>query len=169
MNIILIGFRGCGKSTISKALAKELNYKYFSTDKEIKKLHNKSISKIVEEKGWEYFRECESKIIMGLKELKDHIIDTGGGSILTETNRENIKKAGSVVYLEADFVDIFKRIEHGKDRPKLTNKKDLEEEIKALLEERKEKYLSIADFTINTSGHSMEECTRAIIKNLNLK
>jgi shikimate kinase len=169
MNIILIGFRACGKSTISKALAKEINYKYFSTDAEIKRMHTKTISLIVEEKGWDYFRECESKIVMNLKELENHVIDTGGGCILSQENRDNLKKAGSIVYVRANQADILKRLQFGKDRPKLTNKTEMKEEIKTLMKERREKYLSIADFIINTSGHSFEECTQAIIKKFNLK
>jgi shikimate kinase len=151
MNIVLIGFRATGKTTIGKALAKSLKYKYLSIDKEIKKDNNKSISAIVEEKGWEYFRKSESGIIANLKSLDNYVIDTGGGSILSERNRKNLKKLGIVVLFEASLDFIVRRISEGKDRPKLTGQNSLKEEVKLLLEERSVLYNSIADFSIDTS------------------
>jgi shikimate kinase len=164
MRIVLIGFRGTGKSVIAKEISKELKLKYISTDSLIKQSFNLSVSKIVEEFGWRKFRSTESKIIEDLKNLDNIIIDSGGGSILTKKNRMNLKRKSIVIQLHASEEAIMKRISAGKDRPKLTAIATMREEISGLINERKELYDSITDFKIDTSMNSFEKSKNQIIK-----
>lgn len=166
MNIVLIGFRGTGKTTIGKLLAKKIGYKYISVDGEIIKSNNKSISDIVQENGWRFFRKCESNVISSLVDQKESVIDTGGGSILTKRNRDNLKECGFVILFTAGNRDILKRLQSGSDRPKLIKKTSLNNEISLLINKRKEKYLSIADLTIDTSKNSIGQCLKIIKQNI---
>jgi shikimate kinase len=164
MRIVLIGFRGTGKSVIGKEISKELKLKYISTDSLIKQTFNLSVSMIVEKFGWRKFRSTESKIIEELRDLDNVVIDSGGGSILTKKNRMNLKYKAIVIQLHASQDAIMRRISEGKDRPKLTMVDSMTEEISKLISDRKELYDSITDFKIDTSKNSFEESKNKIIK-----
>ena len=159
--IVLIGFRGTGKSTIGKKLALSLGIKYLSIDDLIRKEFNLSITEIIEKYGWAIFRKKESEIIKSLKSKKNIVIDTGGGSILKNVNRINLKQGAIVVQFTAYKKDIYQRIAAGKDRPALTNV-TLKKEISELVDSRKELYNSISDITINTSKNNINQ-TIAIV------
>jgi shikimate kinase len=163
MRIVLIGFRGTGKSVLGKKIAKELKYSYISTDKLIKASFSLSITEIIEKYGWRKFRAREAKIIAGLKNEENCIIDTGGGSILTKTNRNNLSHKSFVIQLCANKKDLVKRISEGKDRPKLTAKSSIEKEVSQLLKERKELYDSITDLKLNTSKIAFRELKKITI------
>jgi shikimate kinase len=171
MNIILIGFRGTGKTTIGKTLANRLKYKYLSTDEEIKKNNHQSVSEIIENNGWRYFRKCESEVVRKINSLDRYVIDTGGGSILTKKNRTNLSKNGVVILLTAPQKVILHRISKGIDRPRLTDVKSMIGEIRTLLKQRKDKYYSIADHVFDTSKYSVRQIVNIIISKLktNLK
>jgi len=167
-NIALIGFRGTGKTQIGRRLAKRLNFKFIDTDKEIIKKEGKSIPDIFTKIGEIGFRELEKKEVKKVSELDDVCIACGGGIVLSKENIENLKKKATVILLEAEPERIYARISRDKNRPALTDKKGIEE-VKHLLEERKEKYETSADFKINTTVDSLNECTQKIMDILNEK
>ena len=110
-NIILIGFRGTGKSTIAKLLGKILNRKVFSIDSIVEKNAEENISSIVKTKGWKYFRDLESEVLKEVTQENNIIIDCGGGIVLRKKNRNLLKKNNAlIVLLEADVDSIKKRI-----------------------------------------------------------
>ena len=86
MNIVLIGYRGTGKSTVGKVLAAKLGRTLVSTDKEIVRRTGRSIPEIVAEQGWEHFRNLESEVCTDLAGRDNLVIDTGGGAILRQQN-----------------------------------------------------------------------------------
>ncbi len=92
MNIVLIGFRGAGKTALAKLLAEKLQMNLYTIDKMIEEKEGKRIREIVAEKGWSYFREIESQIIEEVSSKDNSIIDTGGGAVEDPTNIENLKK-----------------------------------------------------------------------------
>jgi len=92
MNIALIGFRGTGKTTISKLLAKRLDKKLISTDEELAKRAKMSIPKFVKKHGWDKFREIESEVIESISDFDECIFDTGGGIVMRNENITNLKK-----------------------------------------------------------------------------
>ncbi len=155
MNITLIGFRGTGKTTICRLLAKILEKKLISTDEEISKKTKMPIGNFVKKYGWDRFRDIESEVIEYISELDECIFDTGGGIVMRNENIINLKKNSWVVLLTADIKTITNRIK-GTKRPALTKSNYLDE-IKDVLMEREEKYRMAADYTIDTSSLSPEE------------
>lgn len=150
MNIVLIGYRGTGKSTVAEALAKRLGMNVISTDKMIVERAGKSIPEIVESSGWDYFRDLESEVIKNISELDDFIVDAGGGVIIREINTQNLKKNGIVFWLTAGVPTIAKRIKADTQRPSLTGSKSFVDEIEEVLAQRIPLYKSAADYEINT-------------------
>ena len=82
--LFIIGLPGCGKTTLSKILAKYLNYNFYDLDLIIEKKEKMKISQIFEMRGEKYFREKESDILEELSELKNAVISTGGGIIVSQ-------------------------------------------------------------------------------------
>ena len=91
MNIVLIGYRGTGKSTVGKVLAGRLGRTLVSTDAEIVRRAGQPIPEIVAKHGWEYFRDLESTVCQELATREGLVIDTGGGAILRPQNVESLK------------------------------------------------------------------------------
>jgi len=151
MNIVLMGYRGTGKSVIGRILSKRLKRQLFSIDKMIVDDQDRSISEIVEQDGWPRFREIESQMVKRVAAQPQCIIDCGGGVILDNGNVECLKRDGKVVLLEADFDVILERLRRGKDRPPLQEDLSFEEEQKRVVEERREKYRAASDLVCDTS------------------
>ena len=170
MNIVLIGFRGTGKSTVGRLLAKRLERDFIDSDNQIESSTGKTIKSIFEDYGEEGFRKIEADVIAKLGEEDNKVISAGGGAVLREENVRNLKDNGFLVLLEATPEIINSRIAQDKkttqQRPSLTDKKPLDE-IKHLIAEREPAYKSAADFTINTSYASCEDIVNEIITIVN--
>ena len=169
MNIVLIGFRGTGKSTVGNLLAKRLERDFIDSDKYIESSTGKTIKCIFEEDGEEGFRKIETGIIAELSKVDNKVISAGGGAVLKEENVRNLKDNGFLVLLEATPEIIHNRIAQDEkttqQRPSLTDKKPLDE-IKHLIAKREHAYKNAADFTINTSYVSCEDIVTEIIKTI---
>ncbi|MDP3765069.1 MAG: shikimate kinase [Nanoarchaeota archaeon] len=155
MNIALIGFRGTGKTTIARLLAKALDKNLVSTDDEIENKTKTPIAKFVKKYGWEKFREAESEVIDNISDLDECIFDTGGGIVMRNENIINLKKNALIVLLTADIKTITSRLKKSK-RPALTKSNYLDE-INDVLDEREVRYKKAADYTIDTSRLTPEE------------
>lgn len=151
MNIVLMGYRGTGKSVIGRILSKRLKRQLFSIDKMIVDDQGISISEIVEQSGWPRFREIESQMVERVSAQPQCIIDCGGGVVLDDRNVDLLKRDGKVVLLEARFDVILERLRRGKDRPPLQEGVSFEEEQKQVIEERRDKYLAASDLVCDTS------------------
>lgn len=149
-NIVLIGMPGCGKSTIGKALAKELGKEFADSDKEIVKKQGVSISEIFASKGESEFRKIESEVVKQLSSKQGLVLATGGGAVLNPQNVDLLKENGVILFLDRDIKDI----EATFDRPLSSNREDLEKRYK----ERYPIYLSSADYRI--------DCTNDINQNI---
>src|SRR5262245_58779971 len=101
MNIVLIGYRGTGKSSVGKVLAARLGIALVSTDAEIAKRAGQSIPDIVAQHGWEHFRDLESEVCRDLAGADQLVLDTGGGAILRPENVEMLKRNGRLFWLTA--------------------------------------------------------------------
>lgn len=145
MNIVLCGFMGSGKTTVGKELAKITGRKFVDTDEMIEKEEGVSISEIFETKGEAYFRELEYKICKKAGEMKNAVISTGGGAMTFERNISAIKKNSKIVFLNASFETVSKRVGNGETRPLFKNKT----KAKQLFNERKSKYERAADYVID--------------------
>jgi len=166
MNVVLIGYRGTGKSTVGKLVAVRLDRVLVSTDAEIVKLVGQSIPEIVERHGWEYFRDLETKICQDLAGRDEVVIDTGGGAILRSQNVEGLKRTGKLFWLTAPVETIAERIGSDTQRPSLTGTKSFIDEIQDVLRERTPKYQAAADYIIETDGRSATQVADEILARL---
>jgi shikimate kinase len=163
MNIVLIGYRGTGKSTIGRLLAVRLGRELVSTDAEIVERAQRTIPEIVTQEGWEYFRNLESDICRELGVRDRLMVDTGGGAILREQNVEALKRNGVLFWLTASVETIVKRIGRDNQRPSLTGTKSFVDEIRDVLQERTPKYQSAADHIIATDDRSIDQVVEHVL------
>ena len=166
MNVVLIGYRGTGKSTIGKMLAARLGRTLLSTDSEVVQLAGQPIPAIVEQHGWEYFRDLESKVCQELAGRNGLIIDTGGGAILRSQNVDVLKQSGKLFWLTASVDTIAKRIGSDTQRPSLTGTKSFVDEIQDVLRDRLPKYQAAADHVIETDGKSVTQVVDEVLGRL---
>ena len=160
-NIILVGYRGSGKTSTSELIAKKMKMNVVSTDKKFEEKYGK-IKNFVSQNGWHSFRELESEIIKGIKD-ENAIIDCGGGIVERDENIKNLKNIGVIFWLKTDAVNIVNRIKDSSDRPRLTSKKTLAEEIEEVMKRRKTLYKQSADFEIDTNKKTIEEVADEVI------
>lgn len=166
MNIVLIGFRGTGKTTIGRKIAQRLGKEFIDADEYLEKKQGKTIKDIFAEGGENLFREIETKIISELCLLDDKVIATGGGAILREENVRHLKKNGIIIFLDADVDTLYRRIHHDaltqQKRPSLTNR-GAYEEIEYLLAYRRPLYDRMGDFVLNTANLSQNDAANKIV------
>lgn len=166
MNVVLIGYRGTGKSSVGKVLAERLDRPLLSTDAEVARLAGQTIPAIVEQHGWEYFRDLESKVCQELAGQNGLIIDTGGGAILRSQNVDVFKQTGRLFWLTASVETIAKRIGSDTQRPSLTGTKSFVDEIRDVLQDRLPKYQAAGDYVIETEGRSLSQVADEILSKL---
>ncbi|KAF0221402.1 MAG: shikimate [Geobacteraceae bacterium] len=164
MNIVLIGYRGTGKSVIGKMLSRRLRMPYIGMDAEIVRRAGMSIPEIVEKYGWPEFRDRESELARELAGRDGLIIDTGGGVIERPENIEALQKNARIFWLKASVATIVARIQDGTERPALTTGKTFTEEVAEVLERRMPKYESAAHYAINTDALTPKQVAEKIIE-----
>ncbi|MCX5724993.1 MAG: shikimate kinase [Nitrospirae bacterium] len=163
MNIVLIGYRGTGKSTVGRLLAARLGRELVSTDAEVVARAKRTIPEIVAQEGWEYFRDLESAVCRDLAGRDQLVIDTGGGAILRPQNVQALKKSGMLFWLTASVETIAARIGGDTQRPSLTGTKSFIDEIQDVLREREPKYQAAADHVIQTDDQSSDQLAETIV------
>ena len=156
MNIVLIGYRGVGKSAVAKLLGQRLpGWRVVSTDAEIVARAKRPIPDIVKEFGWDHFRDLESAVCRDVAAGDRQIIDTGGGAILRAENIAALKQNGRLFWLTAEVPTIHARIGGDTQRPSLTGTKTFLEEIAEVLESRRPQYRAAADTIIPTDNQTL--------------
>jgi shikimate kinase len=167
MNIVLIGYRGSGKSVVGQRLAERLGRPFIDVDVLIEKRQKASIQKLVESSGWAYFREVEKKIIDEVCRRDSEVIAPGGGAVLDPENVNSLKRKGLVIWLKAEPGVLAKRLEgdaHRKlQRPTLTGKGTVEE-LEEVLLARMPYYQKAADAEIDTSTLDPEEVVEKALR-----
>ena len=166
-NIILIGFMGCGKSSIGRHMSENYQYTLIDTDSYIEKQQKCTISEIFEKNGEEYFRQLETQCLLDLINTSDDkmIIAVGGGLPMREENRELLHKLGKVVYLRATIDTLEKRLKGDTTRP-LIQGGELRQKIENLFNLRQDTYEELADLIVDTDRRSYQQITEAIRKGL---
>lgn len=170
MNIVLIGYRGSGKTTIGKLLAQELWKKFVDVDDlTCKRFGIHSIKEIWDKFGEPKWREAEVEVTRELMGRKDHVIGLGGGTLMQPGAREAVEQAPDTVriYLHCQPDELYRRISSDSrsaaTRPNLTNLGGGVEEIRAVLAEREPVYRAVADKTFDVTHTSPKDAVRFII------
>ena len=160
-NVYLIGPTGSGKTAVGKQLARDMGLKFLDSDQEIEKRTGVEIGYIFEKEGEVGFRDREQEMIRELSSLEGTIIATGGGAVLSATNRECLADSGVIVYLKTGVKDQLKRTGRSRNRPLLNNDnpRRVLEEMAAI---RGPLYEAIADLTVDTSNQRVKSVAREL-------
>ena len=164
-NIVLIGFMGAGKTSISEYLKTLFAMDVIEMDQIIAEREGMSIPDIFEVHGEQYFRDLETNLLIEMQARKNVVISCGGGTPLRECNVVEMKKNGRVVLLTASPETIFDRVKDSHDRPVIENNKNVPF-IADLMEKRRAKYEAAADIVINTDGKSIIEVCEELVQKL---
>ena len=164
-NIILIGFMGCGKSSIGRFMARN-GYRLVDTDSVIEKDAGRTIKEIFADEGEEYFRRKETDILMELiqREEDNLVVAVGGGLPMHARNRALIHKLGVVVRAKVDT--LAWRLRNDTVRP-LLQTGNPRQKIAELMEKRSSTYEGTADVIIDTDGCSYEKVYSMIKEKIN--
>lgn len=179
-SVILIGYMGCGKSTVGQRLAGLLDWSFLDTDAWIEEKEGMTIKEIFAAQGEAYFRDLETfclKEFTGNKKIQQKLVErelnekktvskgcvfsVGGGLPVREENRELLKEMGQVIYLKASPDTIYERLKSDTTRPLLQTDNPLQK-IKDMLESREKKYQDAANFVICVDGKSISEILEEI-------
>jgi shikimate kinase len=163
MNIVLIGMRGSGKTTIGKLLAKRLGKQYIEMDELIVERLGLSIPEIVDTYGWQKFRDTEAEITFEVGGVDNVVNATGGGVVTRDENIRELKKKGKLIWLKANTNTLLNRIGNSQSRPSLTGKSS-REDMEVVMADRSPIYQRAADFIVDTEDKRPEEIVDTIVK-----
>ena len=138
MNIILIGMRGSGKTTVGTILAKKLGKTYTDTDTLVVLKVGMSIPDMLQKHGLGFFRDRESEGVREIADVENAVIATGGGIVVRSENTELLKKNGIFIFLDTGIETLVARVGVDPNRPPLTEKKTPREETEEILTWTKE-------------------------------
>ena len=161
-NIFLIGFMGCGKSTIAKKLSQKLGIEQVEMDELIVQEQGMPITEIFEKYGEEHFRDIESDLVERLQAKDGVIVSCGGGAVLREENRRMMKASGVIIWLTAKPETILERVKYSTNRPVLNGHMNVEY-IAELMEKRRACYDAAADYQVATDEKGREEICEEIL------
>jgi shikimate kinase len=163
--LILIGPPGCGKSTVGAALAQKLTIDFFDTDSAIEASYGHKISDIFVDKGEEFFRDLEFKVLGQSLMEQDCVLSLGGGAPIAQRAQEILKTAQApIFFLDVSLAVAAPRVGFNRDRPLLLG--NPRAQWQSLAETRRPIYESLASFVIKVDAMSVEEVVDAIVSKL---
>jgi shikimate kinase len=172
VNLVLIGLRGSGKTTVAWLLAQRLGWPWFDSDLEIERRAGKSIAQIFSEDGEPAFRELECTVVRELVTRSRAVLALGGGAVVRSESRQSLEHGCHVVWLQAPPELLWQRMQKdhatAQRRPPLSSAGGITEII-ATLESRREVYEACANSIVQTEGRSPEEIAEAILREVNLE
>jgi shikimate kinase len=168
-NIVLIGYRATGKTTLARLLAERLGWQWIDADVEIERRAGKSIARVFAEDGEPAFRDLESQVIADLCQRERLVVAAGGGATVRPQNREAMRANGRVVWLTAAPGTILDRMLGDATtpdrRPSLTDKDPLAE-IVGLLARREPIYREAAHVIVDSEGKTPEQVAEEVLSSL---
>jgi shikimate kinase len=156
---------GAGKTTVGKQLAKQFGMDFVDSDHEIEERTGVSITTIFDIEGEEGFRKRETRMLEELCQRENVVMATGGGAILSEENRKMLRRAGTVIYLNASLDAQVNRTRNRKSRPLLTDD-DPRDQLRELMMTREPLYRQEADVIVESGDRSVSNVTREIVQKL---
>jgi shikimate kinase len=161
--IYLVGFMGCGKSTVGRALADELGWSFFDLDDEIESGAGSTISEIFDTQGEPIFRALEASAlaqrVKAVQSGRPQVIALGGGALMDDKNFELITNHGVVVWLDAPFDVIERRVAAESHRPLARNP----ERLRELFEIRCPRY-ALAHYRVEAPDEDASVTVRRILE-----
>lgn len=156
--IYLVGFMGCGKSTVGRALAEELGWSFADLDEDIERRENTTIARIFDSRGEPAFREIETALlrerVRAVQGGRPQVISLGGGAFISEDNIELVTNNGVAVWLDCEFSHVERRIAGETHRPLARDPAQL----RSLFDSRRDTYAR-ADFRVEV----VDDDTRAAV------
>ena len=164
-NVILIGYRGAGKTNVGRAVAARLGWDFVDTDERIE-AGGRSIRQIFEQEGEPFFRQIEAAVIADVTRGTKQVLAVGGGAVCSEPNRATLRTAGLCIWLKTPAEELHRRLltdpRSPATRPALTPLGGLDE-IRHLLKEREPLYAATAHHVVPTAGQSVEQVVEAVL------
>jgi shikimate kinase len=162
-SIVLVGMPGSGKSAVGRRLAARLELAFVDADEEIERAAGKPIMDIFKDHGEAYFRDGERKVIARLLTCGPQVLATGGGALMAEETRDNIRRSGISIWLKAELPVLMRRVLKRNSRPLL--QKDPEGVMRHLMETRYPIYAT-ADVTVESRDMPHDTIVGEIIEAL---
>lgn len=176
MQIVLIGYRGCGKTTVGRILAQALGLAFVDTDVETcLRFGGATIADIWKEHGEPAYRKAECEAVAEVMGRGSQVVGLGGGTLMEGPARESVERAADTVriYLKCEAAELHRRINSDKQsaatRPNLTNLGGGVEEVRLMLQKRGPVYEAVANKTVDVTQRSPEEAAREILSLLGKK
>lgn len=163
-NIILIGMPAVGKSTVGVVVAKRLGYRFIDTDLLIQEKEGKLLREIIEEKGAEGFLEVEDRVNASVN-VEKTVVSPGGSVVYCENAMRHFKEIGTVIYLQASFETISKRLGNAKKRGVVLKEGQT---LEMLYNERVKLFEKYADITVCEDGLRLEETIGKVLDALEM-
>lgn len=163
MNIVLLGYRGTGKSVVGGMVGEKLGMQCISMDREIVNRAGMSIPEIVSREGWPGFRDRETRIAEELAGRDNIVVDCGGGVVERPRNIEALRPNARVFWLKASVAVIVERIGQDTQRPALVEGRTFTDEVAEVLERRAPMYGGASDYEIDTDNLTPEEVADRVI------
>ena len=163
MNIVLVGYRGTGKSAVGAIVAERLGMQCIAMDAKIVEKVGMSIPEFVEKHDWPAFRNVESEVARELSGVDNIVVDSGGGVIERSENIDALRANGIIIWLKASVDTIVSRIEGGTERPSLTGVKSFTDEVEEILDRRIPKYAAAAQYAVDTDDLTPEQVADRVV------
>lgn len=176
MNVVLIGMKGCGKSTVGAALARRWNCQFFDTDTMIETHHacdtgqKLTVRDIFSRFGEEYFKKIEGNVVCELyMKLSDpdkpHVVALGGRTATNDRARDLLKAMGTIVYLQVEPLELYRRVEQ-LGLPPFLNPENPKADFLALCKRREPEYEHLANLTAKIDGMDVERAVDEVIRRI---
>ena len=167
-NIYLVGLMGAGKTTVGRRLSKLLDLEFIDTDQLLEEKTGVTVSHIFEIEGEAGFRERETRLLEEIHIPGGKVVSTGGGLVLSEKNRDLMRKSGHVIYLKASITVLWRRLKDCQNRP-LLQTENPKARLEQLLHERDPIYMEAAESVVRVDSDSAHRTAMKILRMLNTK
>jgi shikimate kinase len=164
-NIFLVGMMGAGKTTIGRLLAHFLDKTFYDSDREIQKRTGVGIPMIFEIEGEAGFRKREAEMLSELVTMENIVLATGGGAVLSQENREMLRRRGTVIYLRAPVEDLWRRTRQDRNRP-LLKTSDPRRTLAELYTQRDPLYRETAHIVVESGKRSARHLAQLLAQQL---